>query len=157
MEASRGRGSDQEPAAIEASLVILLERAARSGSRVLNGATDGMEIRRGELCVLLELRVAKELAQRELVALTGLDPGDLARAVTSLEDRDLVVRRPDETDGRKRSVRLTRRGRAMAEKLHGAAASADEALLSGLSERQQVELRRLLRRMVTLDVLSDGH
>lgn len=127
--------------------MTLLEHAARRGTRVLAPVLAAHDLKRGELLVLLELRTADVVRQLDLADPTGLDPGDLARCVASLEGRGLVTRKADKTDGRQRSVKLTRKGARLADKLVPAIEQAETELFDGMSGRQRDELGKLLRKI----------
>ncbi|THG32890.1 MarR family winged helix-turn-helix transcriptional regulator [Naasia lichenicola] len=94
------------------------------------------------------------LAQRP-----GLSNSDLARGafvsrqsmnvlLQSLERDGFVVRPADEAVGRVQPTRLTPRGRSSLAQATEAVRSVEQRMLSGLTERDQGEARRVLRSLV---------
>jgi DNA-binding MarR family transcriptional regulator len=66
-----------------------------------------------QFVVLATLADGDALTQRDLVARTSSDPSTLRAMLVLLERRRLIERRPHPSDGRARSVSLTRRGRSV--------------------------------------------
>jgi len=95
---------------------------------------------------LTAARILYELAQRrastaaELNVELGIDPGYLSRLVRRLEQRGLVERRVSATDGRRRVITLTPRGRATAADLDARSHQAARALLAHLAPGEQESL-----------------
>jgi DNA-binding MarR family transcriptional regulator len=93
-------------------------RRVRSFNRAVTqavGALDQSYLERGrplgEARVLFEIG-AKGADARSLRGRLGLDSGYLSRLLRALEAQGLIAVGPDELDGRRRRVRLTRKGRA---------------------------------------------
>ena len=98
------------------ALFARLARAHVAASRAIDATLDRYGLKRGEFDVLASLRRA--------AAPFRLSPGDLARAmvlspaatthrIQRLEERGLVVRTPDPSDGRFGVVELTAAGRQL--------------------------------------------
>ena len=85
------------------------------------------------------LRSLAEHADRERTTMT--------RMVDGLEKRNLVVRVPDQNDGRSKLVYLTRQGREMAERLKSQAGSFDETAFKGLTVKQIEEATTILSKI----------
>ena len=85
-----------------------------------------------------------------LRARLGLDSGHLARQLRSLEERGLVVVRPDPADRRRRVVTLTRQGQAVRRTLDDRSEELAARLVAPLTERQR---RRLTDALATADLL----
>lgn len=84
------------------------------------------------LMLLLERERANDPPrQNELGAALGIDKSNVTRLVQRLESAARVQRAPSETDGRARLLRLTPKGRRLAESLE----SASRARFCALSER----------------------
>jgi len=87
---------------------------------------------------------------RDLRVRLGLDSGQLARQLRRLEDDGLVLLAPDEADRRRRTVRLTRKGRALRLRLDERSEELAERLVAPLTDRQRV---RLTDALATADLL----
>jgi DNA-binding MarR family transcriptional regulator/GNAT superfamily N-acetyltransferase len=97
---------------------------------------------------------------RDLRARLGLDSGQLARQLRRLEDDGLVQVAPDPADRRRRTVRLTVKGRAFRTRLDDRSEQLAEALIGPLTGRQRERLTEalatadLLVRAATVDIRS---
>ncbi|MFM0626419.1 bifunctional helix-turn-helix transcriptional regulator/GNAT family N-acetyltransferase [Paraburkholderia xenovorans] len=95
---------------------------------------------------LTEVRVLHELSRGRpqtasvLGRSLGLDSGYLSRLLTSFERRDLITRRPSETDARQSLIALTDSGHAAYAPLDNAAIEEVSILLSGLTALSQDQL-----------------
>jgi DNA-binding MarR family transcriptional regulator/N-acetylglutamate synthase-like GNAT family acetyltransferase len=87
---------------------------------------------------------------RELRDRLGLDSGYLSRLLRTLEDRELVVVKPDSDDGRRRRVDLTAKGCSTYRRLDDRSERLAEEILQPLSERQR---DRLTAALATADLL----
>ena len=105
---------------------------------------------------LTEVRVLYELANRgestasELGEELGLDAGYLSRILRGFEKHDLIHKRPSETDGRRRLLRLTERGREAFAPLDARSRNDIGAMLGGMSTAEQ---ERLVGAMRTIEGL----
>jgi DNA-binding MarR family transcriptional regulator/N-acetylglutamate synthase-like GNAT family acetyltransferase len=105
---------------------------------------------------LTEVRVLYELANRgestasELGEELGLDAGYLSRILRGFEKHDLIHKRPSETDGRRRLLRLTERGREAFAPLDARSRNDIGAMLGGMSTAEQ---ERLVGAMQTIERL----
>jgi DNA-binding MarR family transcriptional regulator len=95
---------------------------------------------------LTEVRVLHELARGRAQTATvlarnlGLDSGYLSRLLTSFERRNLLTRRPSESDARQSLIALTDQGYAAYEPLDVAAIEEVMSTLERLAESSQEEL-----------------
>jgi DNA-binding MarR family transcriptional regulator/predicted GNAT family acetyltransferase len=87
---------------------------------------------------------------RDLRSRLGLDSGHLARQLRRLEDDGLVEVAPDPADRRRRTVRLTVRGRGLRRRLDARSEQLAARLVAPLTERQR---RRLTDALETADLL----
>jgi DNA-binding MarR family transcriptional regulator/GNAT superfamily N-acetyltransferase len=87
---------------------------------------------------------------RELRSRLGLDSGHLARQLRRLEDDGLVLVAPDPGDRRRRTVRLTAKGRALRRRLDDRSERLAERLIAPLTGRQR---QRLTDALATADLL----
>jgi DNA-binding MarR family transcriptional regulator len=92
----------------------------------------------------------------ELRQVLDLTPSGAVRLVDRLEAAGLVTRGPG-ADGRSRSVRLTRRGRAVADRVTTARSGVLNDLVNALSHDDRAQLSRLIDRMMAAVVATkDG-
>jgi DNA-binding MarR family transcriptional regulator len=94
--------------------------------------------------VIMSLAEVDSIGQRQLAELVGIDPRNCVPIVDSLADRDLISREIDSNDRRRRVLRLTAKGRRLAQALESVNAEIDADLLSSLSPKEQAALRRML-------------
>ena len=87
---------------------------------------------------------------RDLRVRLGLDSGQLARQLRRLEDDGLVRVAPDPDDRRRRTVRLTEKGRAFRTRLDDRSEQLAEQLVAPLTGRQR---ERLTEALATADLL----
>jgi DNA-binding MarR family transcriptional regulator/N-acetylglutamate synthase-like GNAT family acetyltransferase len=108
---------------------------------------------------LTEVRVLYELAHREETTASELgeelrlDAGYLSRILRGFEEHDLIYKRPSETDGRRRLLRLTERGREAFAPLDARSRSEIGAMLGDMSIAEQ---ERLVEAMRTIERLLSG-
>ncbi|WGS50294.1 bifunctional helix-turn-helix transcriptional regulator/GNAT family N-acetyltransferase [Paraburkholderia sp. D15] len=107
---------------------------------------------------LTEVRVLHELSRGRaqtasvLGRALGLDSGYLSRLLTSFERRDLISRRPSETDARQSLIALTDAGHAAYAPLDTAAIEEVSALLGSLtplSQEQLIASMKLIERLLS--------
>ena len=87
---------------------------------------------------------------RDLRSRLGLDSGHLARQLRRLEDDGLVLVAPDPGDRRRRTLRLTPKGRALLRRLDDRSEQLAERLIAPLTGRQR---QRLTDALSTADLL----
>lgn len=96
---------------------------------------------------------------RDIAAHGVMHKSTISRAVATLEQRKLIVRRPNQDDRREELLALTAQGRAIYEALAPEALAFEERLVSVLTPAQQqvlVELVDTLSRHARQMVLADG-
>lgn len=108
---------------------------------------------------LTEGRVVYELAHHEMTTAAelakelGLDPSYLSRILKELEKRELIARRPSQSDGRENLVTLTEQGQEGFALINARSQNEVAAMLDGVSTPDQ---QRLLDAMATIQgVLGD--
>lgn len=101
-----------------------------------------------QYAILTTLSVIPDLDQTSLGQEVGLDRTTTADVVKRLEDRGLVIRRPNPSDKRLRHVRLTPEGETVVESLRGDMARAQERLLAPLRPAERTMLMDLMRILV---------
>ncbi|GGS94048.1 MarR family winged helix-turn-helix transcriptional regulator [Streptomyces chromofuscus] len=99
---------------------------------------------------LLSLLSLEPLPMRKLAHKLKCEPSNVTGIVDRLESRGLAERRPDPADRRVKLAAATDEGRRVARSLRESLRFAREPL-AGLSERERLTLRDLLRRMVDVE------
>lgn len=85
-----------------------------------------------------------------------LTSGGMTNLLHSLEELDLVHRKPDPNDGRGVLVRLTKKGRSLAEAAIREHIPVEHELLSSLNKQECVQLEKLLTKLLrALDPVPD--
>jgi DNA-binding MarR family transcriptional regulator len=90
-----------------------------------------------------------ELTQQEIVGRTKMDKVTVSRAAQVLERRKLLRRVTNTEDGRSLRLSLTAEGQKLYARVVPAALELEAEVLGGLSEREIVELKDVLRRLET--------
>ncbi len=85
--------------------------------------------------------------QRDLTAATVMDKVAVNRACKVLEDRGLVARAPNASDGRSHLLELTAEGRAIHEEVMPLAIQTESDLFDGFDPDERAQFRALLERM----------
>ena len=96
--------------------------------------------------VLFRLVHDPEVAQHELAWDAAMDPAAISRLIRSMAKDGLVSTRVDPTDKRQRFVRLTSKGRELERTLSPVVDVALEPYHAVLSDDEQAQLLRLLRK-----------
>ena len=94
------------------------------------------------------------LSTSSLASLLGIDPSTASRNLSGLERDGLIARKKGTDDGRQTDVRLTPRGRRVADQMSGAATKVYGAVLDTLSRAERtrvIEAAELLCRAVGED------
>jgi DNA-binding MarR family transcriptional regulator len=102
-----------------------------------------------QFVLLAALADAAALTQRELVYRTSSDPNTVRAMLVLLERRGLIVRRPHPTDGRARSVSLTRKGRTVFNRLWRQSEPLRKRMVGALTPAETTMLIDQLQRIVT--------
>lgn len=100
-----------------------------------------------QFVLLATLARGAALTQRELAARMPSDPSTVRAMLVLLESRGLVARNAHPTDGRARTVALTRAGRQKYQQVWEAGQSIRDQMVSSLSAREAGTLVTLLRRV----------
>jgi len=114
VEQWRRERPDVDPSSM--AVVARLTRAHLAASRAIEGTLGRHGLNRGEFDVLASLRRSAppfRLSPGELARAMVLSPAATTNRVQRLEERGLVVRTPDPTDGRFGVVELTEAGREL--------------------------------------------
>jgi DNA-binding MarR family transcriptional regulator len=124
--------------------------ALRGAYLAMHRRTDSLLSRIGvtadQFVVLAALAEGVALTQSDLVTRTMSDPNTLRAMLVLLERQGLIKRRPHPTDGRARSVSLTRKGKSAFRNLWRAGTPIRQSLLAALTPDEAASLiAQLLR------------
>lgn len=85
--------------------------------------------------------------QRQLAEATLMDKVAVNRACKVLEDRGLIARKPNASDGRSHLLELTGEGRGIHDEVMPLARESEAEVFSVLSEDEREQFRKTLRRL----------
>lgn len=97
--------------------------------------------------VLVIARLGNGIRQKDVAEESALDPAAIARSVTQLERDGLLKRQRDPSDGRAKTLHLTKRGRALSLKLAEALDTLRTELLAGMDDVEGQIAVRVLRNL----------
>ena len=133
----------------------LMVRIFRFGNLVLENATrqaaaNGLTLTEFEvLATLRGVPPPHELVPTDLYGAVLISSGGLTKVLHALQKRRLITRAEGEADRRSKPVRLTAKGRALAERAMADVLRTDgELISSGLAEAEIERLTRLLRKLL---------
>jgi MarR family transcriptional regulator, temperature-dependent positive regulator of motility len=123
--------------------LVLLTRLARAVFASTTEEVLGMKLKQYSL--LSDLRDSGgSLSQQSLCGAMHLDPNYVVLLLNEIEDAGDAERRRDPDDRRRHIVELTPAGRRALERAEAGMQGIEDEVLSGLSEKQRVELGKLL-------------
>jgi DNA-binding MarR family transcriptional regulator len=97
--------------------------------------------------MLMILAAEEPIAQNELGERAGVDPSTMVARMDALVDRGLVERVRSSEDRRSYAIRLSPEGRAVLKALRRRAKAHGDRFFAPLSERERLELHRLLTKL----------
>ena len=141
---------------LSAFLPYLLNRAAELVSREFQPYyKERYGMLRTEWRVLFHLGRQGELTAKQICEQAALHKTKVSRAVTALEAKRLLERRPVETDRRSEALRLTKSGRAAFADLSQRAAHFDRTIETELGGAETAALKTMLLKLIA-DRAEDG-
>lgn len=129
--------------------VELLARADHVVTERVDTALRGSGVTADQWRVMIHLYEARGCTMSDLAEASSLTGSTVSRTVDRLTTSALAHRNVDPTDRRRVLVHLSRRGRTVVRQLLPEVRAAEAGALSGLSDHEQTELRRLLARVTT--------
>jgi DNA-binding MarR family transcriptional regulator len=135
----------------------LMMRIYRLGGLVHGGsmkqaAAHGLSLAEFEVLVSLRgMPSPNELMPSELYGAVLMSSGGLTKVLYGLEKRGLITRPEGKTDRRNKPVRLTAKGRTLAERaMADVLDSSRKLIMSGLSDSDVERLTKLLHKLLTV-------
>lgn len=125
-----------------ALLIDLLKLGTFIGGPMREGVADPMNISTTDLRIVLALGGEGELAGHELSEIMGVAPMNVSRALAGLIQRGLVEPGVDQTNRRRKPVRLTEAGHALFARTLPAMAKVSADLFKGVPTRDREAFRR---------------
>jgi DNA-binding MarR family transcriptional regulator len=139
----------QEPAAeLTRRLGYLLKHVQQRLSELSSAALAPYGVHGRELAVLIVLASGEPASQQESAARLGIDRTTMVALLDVLEDKGLVVRRPDTHDRRRNVVALTAQGASTLRDATRASDDAERQFLAALTPQAADEFRAALRLLV---------
>jgi DNA-binding MarR family transcriptional regulator len=144
----------KEAPRLDTSSVAVVARIGRAGALLDRGLNENFArfgLNRASWDALASLRRAGppfRLSPTELYRSLMRTSGGMTHLVDRLEREGLVERVPDPDDRRGVLVSLTRRGRAVVERVGPSHLETQRRMLAALTKQEQAELARLLRKLL---------
>jgi len=130
------------------NILWLLKQAFYYSLTTVNEAISEYGVSTAQIGLLRQLAGEPGLSGAELARRLLITPQGVQLALTALERRGLVERKPDPHHGRILRAHLTEEGRAVASEVVADAIAAHEQVFGVLSPDEQETLRSLLARVV---------
>jgi DNA-binding MarR family transcriptional regulator len=89
-----------------------------------------------------------DLTATDVCTMSGISKKTISRAVTALEKKNLIRRRPNPTDSRSALLRITPAGRRTYQSILPMLQARQQAMLSPLTEPERRSLRALLDKLI---------
>lgn len=126
----------------------LLRRAHQRHTTIFQDGMGDSQLTPTQFAALVKIRDLGQISQNQLGRLTAMDPATIQGVVQRLAARGLVDRTPDREDRRLMQLRLTVKGRALAQTAIARGAAISEATLTPLTEAERTVFLSLLRKLI---------
>ena len=127
----------------------LMMRITRTYHKINQGAISGMGIHPSEHFLLMCLvRMGSAVSQIQIAERMDVTPASVARTIKNLDAGGYIERNECEGDGRRNEIRITEKGRTVAEETKRLFMATDEEIYAGFSDEELECLRGLLSRML---------
>jgi MarR family transcriptional regulator, lower aerobic nicotinate degradation pathway regulator len=140
----------------ESGTGFLLARLGSLATRSWQAFLAGHGLTQTQYATIMVLAERGPLGQHRLARILAVDARNLVAVLDRLAERDLVARATDPADRRRRNVRLTGPGAALAQALEAAAAVARDDFLRALSPQQRGQLNLLLESLYEAHARAPG-
>lgn len=128
------------------SLVFLTNRVGRLLAHEIRQRTavDEWGVSPQHMGILVDLWVKEGVRQQDLAVSNIKNKGTIARALQSLEEANILIRIPDQSDKRNKLIYLTHRGKALRDRLMPEAMQTVKEATVGISEQELATCQRVL-------------
>lgn len=149
LEAARARARAALPKVHDAEnwdqrLGFLMHDVSRLRRTVFDDYVRPLGVTRSQWWVLAHLSRHDGMIQSDLAKVLDLGKASLGGLIDRLEAAELIVRRPDEVDGRAKRVLVSGKGHALIAQMRGPSHEMSERMLVGMSQAQRHALVELL-------------
>jgi DNA-binding MarR family transcriptional regulator len=124
-----------------------MTRASKAHRRWAEEALSRLGIYVGQEMILMQLWIEEGIPQSQLAACIEVEAPTMTKMLQRMERSGLVERRPDPQDARISLVYLTERSRELEQPVLNIWRRLEELSVEGMTEAEQILLRRLLRQM----------
>src|SRR3954467_7371889 len=140
MRVTKGTRESAPPGIAKQWPTLLMIKLGRITQHRFTEALEPFGIRPRHVAALIELRDRGELTQQALCVQLHLDPTNLVAILNELEQRGYATRRRDPEDRRRHLVEISKKGRAVIDKVSKVMDGVEDELLGGFepAEREQV-------------------
>lgn len=131
------------------SIVFLTNRVGRLLSKTIQKSLNNSEAEMlpTQIGVMVDLWMKDGVRQQDLAVATIKDKGTIARALVQMEQRNLLVRVPDDKDKRNKRIYLTHKGKALKEELIPYTKATTKEACEGISEADLAICKSVLAKM----------
>lgn len=128
------------------SIVFLTNRVGRLLANHIRQAAEheSWGLQPQHMGILVDLWQREGVRQQDLAVSNIKDKGTIARALSSLEEANYVVRIPDSTDKRNKLIYLTHKGKALQAQLRPYAQMVMEQATAGLNDKDIAICQKVL-------------
>ena len=127
----------------------LINHLARLCFNGLNAQISPLGLAPAQFMTLLVLWREDGLTQKELVERLDVEQATMANTIARMERDGLVERRPHSSDGRARSIHMTRKAQSLEGEATKAAMRVNETMLSPLSEEERRMFIQTMQKILT--------
>ncbi|MDV7338069.1 MarR family transcriptional regulator [Terasakiella sp. A23] len=124
-----------------------LRRAQVSAFNNFNDAMAETQVTPGQFGVLTLIDSNEGMSQSAVARALGVERSTMVAVIDGLQNRDLVIRKPSQTDRRSNALELSEKGKQVFDRCVELAKEGDAKTVGSLSDEEAVQLMTLLRKM----------
>lgn len=147
--------SDLPPSDLQDHLGYWLRMVSNAVSRSFARRVEAEGVTVAEWVLLRVLFATGDIAPSALAARMAMTRGAISKLADRLEDKHLLRREPDPTDGRAHKLALTPAGQALVPRLAALADANDAAFFAALTEAERRQLKALLAKIAGEHALTE--
>lgn len=136
----------------ESPLGFLINNVAKNYNAFLNDYLNKINLSHSQIYLLLALEYKDNVTQEFLASKLNISEGTVTKLIKSLEKVDLIERKQNKSDKRKKSLKITDKGKEIVKEFHVVISEFNAELMEDFTEEEFFILRILLKKMsITLD------